>query len=262
MKRIREMSPTKRADYDTKKKSYTQVSLFFLFQSLSFTGPLIIHFIHSLYYFLSFFHSFSFRPQNFFSVPEHRAEKNRAARAAHATPAGAATKLAYKLSAHGNVDVVLPNSCAGNHVRKFSVHAPGSDARAAEMDAVCAVVRQVLSAAFRSGAVVKCGVTGTITRASHAQQSSDSASMSPTSSYARVQHAATFCRRSQSQTSRKCGCLFHRVVSAVVCIRYARYVIHCVARLVCWSVREPHRDQQIQACRHDENVAWRLRLTI
>ena len=70
--------------------------------------------------------------------------------------------MAYKLSAHGNVDVVLPNSCAGNHVRKFSVHAPGSDARAAEMDAVCAVVRQVLSAAFQSGAVVKCGVTGTV----------------------------------------------------------------------------------------------------
>ncbi len=83
-------------------------------------------------------------------------------RAAHATPAGAATKLAYMQSAHGNVDVVLPHSCAGNHVRKFSLHAPGSAARAAAMDDVSAVVRQVLSAAFRSGAVVKCGVTGTV----------------------------------------------------------------------------------------------------
>jgi hypothetical protein len=55
-------------------------------------------------------------------------------------------------SAQANVDVVLPNSCAGNHVRKFSVLAPGSAAaRAEEKSAIRAVVRQV-PANFRFGA--------------------------------------------------------------------------------------------------------------
>jgi len=95
------------------------------------------------------------------SVPENRDKKNEVARTAHATPAGAQTKMFYKLSPHGNVDVVLPNSCAGNHVRKgFSTTAPKSDARATEMSAVRTVVRQVLSN-FKFGTDM-CGVTRTV----------------------------------------------------------------------------------------------------
>lgn len=88
--------------------------------------------------------------QEYYNVPEHREKKRRAARAAHATPAGAATKSAYLRSAHGNVDVVLPNSCAGNHVRKFSVYEPKSAARAAQMADVRVVVQQVTDDFFSS----------------------------------------------------------------------------------------------------------------
>jgi hypothetical protein len=148
MKRIRDMTPDDRKEHDKKKKEYREVGFVwrhcFFFQSLSFTG-------HSFtLLFLFFFIRFLFRPQKFFSDPKHRDEKNRAARAAHATPAGAATKLDYKKSAHSNVDVVLPNSCAGNHVRKFSSTAPKSAARAAEMTAVRTVAKHVMSA-FKFG---------------------------------------------------------------------------------------------------------------
>ena len=108
---------------------------------------------------LSFFDSVCQQDLN--RVPENRDKKNEAARNAYATPAGAQKKLFYKLSAHGNVDVVLPNSCAGNHVRKgFSTTAPKSDARAAEMSAVRTVVRQVLSD-FKFGTDMCC-VTRTV----------------------------------------------------------------------------------------------------
>jgi hypothetical protein len=94
------------------------------------------------------------------SVPENRDKKNEVARTAYSTPAGAQTKLFYKLSPHGNVDVVLPNSCAGNHVRKFSCTEPNSAASATEMSAVRTVVRRVLSN-FKFGTDM-CRVTRTV----------------------------------------------------------------------------------------------------
>ncbi len=63
------------------------------------------------------------------SVPRNRAKKHLVARAAYAKPATFAARLTHKLSAHGSVDVVLPNSCAGNHVRKFSSTVPNSSFR-------------------------------------------------------------------------------------------------------------------------------------
>ena len=97
MRRFHNMSPTKRAEYNKAKKAKRQVGFF------------------CLVFFEPFFFSLSLPTH--FSDPANRDKKNLAARNAYATPAGAHTKLSYKLSAHGNVDVVLPNSCAGNHAR-------------------------------------------------------------------------------------------------------------------------------------------------
>jgi hypothetical protein len=117
--------------------------------------------------------------QTYYSDPVNRAKKISAQRAYAATPSAVAVVSAYISSAHGHVDVALPNSIANRHANEFSVEVVGS----AEMEAekimvracvsrsvlamsvthamqVCAGVRKLLQA-FDFG-VDKCGVTRTI----------------------------------------------------------------------------------------------------
>jgi hypothetical protein len=69
--------------------------------------------------------------------PVNRAKKNSAARAYSETPSAVAVASAYISSAHGHVDVTLPNSIANRHANEFSVAVAGS----AEMEAEKIMVR-------------------------------------------------------------------------------------------------------------------------
>ena len=117
--------------------------------------------------------------QTYYSDPVNRDKKISAQRAYAATPSAVAVVSAYVSSAHGHVDVRLPNAIANRHAKEFSVEVAGS----AEMEAekimaracvsrsvlvmsvthamqVCAGVRKLFQA-FDFG-VDKCGVTRTV----------------------------------------------------------------------------------------------------
>ena len=69
-------------------------------------------------------------------MPVNRAKKISAAKAYAATPSAVAVALAYSTSAHGHVDVGIPNSIANRHAAEFSEADPQSAAMQAEKVAV------------------------------------------------------------------------------------------------------------------------------
>jgi hypothetical protein len=73
--------------------------------------------------------------QTYYSDPVNRAKKISAQRAYAAMPSAVA--VAYISSAHGHVDVALPNSIANRHANEFSLEVAGS----AEMEAEKIMVR-------------------------------------------------------------------------------------------------------------------------
>jgi hypothetical protein len=75
--------------------------------------------------------------QTYYSDPVNRAKKISAQRAYAAMPSAVAVASAYISSAHGHVDVALPNSIANRHANEFSLEVAGS----AEMEAEKIMVR-------------------------------------------------------------------------------------------------------------------------
>ena len=129
MNRFQNMTPSQRAEYDKQKKVRITVCVVCLF---------------SMFMLLTLFW------QTYYSDPVNRDKKISAQRAYAATPSAVAVASAYISSAHGHVDVALPNNIANRHANEFSVEVAGSAEKEAE---------KIMVRACMSGSVLAMSVT-------------------------------------------------------------------------------------------------------